>query len=122
MITPRRTAWTLAGLYTMGIVTSFPVFYSGSLFLEWKTDPLSNRTVLVMGMSAYYAEVATVNTVSVASLFLTSFVIIVLTTIVLTAVLNKKSKWRQRSGNYSKNGSKHYGNRDITLSTTIVLL
>ncbi|KAK0047374.1 G-protein coupled receptor, partial [Biomphalaria pfeifferi] len=40
MITPRRTAWTLAGLCAVGIITSFPVFYSGSLFLEWKTDPL----------------------------------------------------------------------------------
>uniref|UniRef100_A0A2C9KPV5 G-protein coupled receptors family 1 profile domain-containing protein n=1 Tax=Biomphalaria glabrata TaxID=6526 RepID=A0A2C9KPV5_BIOGL len=122
MIRPRRTAWTLAGLYAVGIITSFPVFYSGSLFLEWKTDPLSNRTVLGMGMSEYYAEVATVSVVSVASLFLTSFVIIILTTVVLTAVLNKKSKWRQRSGNYGKNRSKYIGNRDITLSKTIVLL
>ncbi|KAK6976088.1 G-protein coupled receptor [Biomphalaria glabrata] len=122
MITPRRTAWTLAGLYAVGIITSFPVFYSGSLFLEWKTDPLSNRTVLGMGMSTYYAEVATVSVVSVASLFLTSFVIIILTTVVLAAVLNKKSKWRQRSGNYGKNRSKYIGNRDITLSKTIVLL
>ncbi|KAK6976092.1 G-protein coupled receptor, partial [Biomphalaria glabrata] len=122
MITPRRTAWTLAGLYAVGITTSFPVFYSGSLFLDWKTDPLSNRTLLGMGMREYYVDVATVITASLAVLFFVSFTIIVLTTIVLSVTLHQKAKWRKSSGSSNINRSQILAKRDTTLSKTIVLL
>ncbi|KAK0047373.1 G-protein coupled receptor, partial [Biomphalaria pfeifferi] len=122
MITPRRTFIALAGLYAVGINTSFPLFYTGTVFLEWKTDLLSNRTVLGMGINSHYADVANVTTVLVAVLFFLFFTISVVTTIILTVALHEKSKWRNSLGNCTDKSSKSLAKRDTTIIKTIVLL
>nr|KAI8756818.1 putative G-protein coupled receptor [Biomphalaria glabrata] len=122
LITPRTTILILTALHTIGVLTGFPVLYLGVLYLYWKTDPVHNRTFLALGYREDYFSVNSVATPVIFTIFLASFLILIVSTISLTAALQRKSKWRRNTSKSMAVTTNNLSRRDTTLSKTIIIL
>ncbi|KAI8798235.1 G-protein coupled receptor [Biomphalaria glabrata] len=120
LITPRTTILILTVLYVIGVLIGFPVLYIGVLFLYWNTDSVHNRSFLAMGYREDYFSVNNVVTPIIFTSFIASFVVLIVSTITLTAALQRKTKWRTSKNTVVQ--ANNLSRRDTTLSKTIIIL
>ncbi|XP_005109847.1 cysteinyl leukotriene receptor 2-like [Aplysia californica] len=120
IITPRRTIFILAAIYSVMIASVLPVFYS--IRLEPKSFPRRNETMLGL---VYVPKGTFIENISIsinAFAQFASFFTVIVCTAILVQNLVQKSKWRKSVSTSSAGAQKSFSNRDKKVMKMVLFI
>ncbi|CAG5116634.1 unnamed protein product [Candidula unifasciata] len=119
MITARRTTFVMACIYTMTILSFSPLYMKTSI--NWKFHSDRNKTLLGLVFASGSQKLTDIVYVLQAFLGLSSFVAVVIFTMILIRQLGQKGAWR-KTAIMSLDKSQQMSNRDRKTMTMIILI
>lgn len=95
IITPRRATLIVCSLYLLMILLLIPEYYSH--YLDWKFFPAKNNTLIGLVARPHHIILESLTDIMYAVCLITSFIVVVVLTIILVKKLRQKEMWRAAS-------------------------